>query len=253
MKKILGVFLPLVLTLGACTTQEYLAPVDTVRASALNAQLGLGYMNEGQFERAKGKLDKAIKYNPDNPNAYHYMAELYRRLKEYDKAGDYYKKAMDLAPSDMNIQNNYGVYLCERGLYEKAYQHFKKITANPLFAARASAYENIGLCALREGKLKRAEDSFRSALSINPKMPKSLLQLSQIFYDKGDLRTAYSYYGRYIAIAQQTPESLWIGILLERERRNKNTVASYKMLLKGKYPDSEEAKRLRKLERMGKL
>jgi len=247
------VILPLVLSLGACTTQEYLAPVNAARASDLNAQLGLGYMNEGQFQRAKNKLDKAIQYNPDNPHAYHYMAELYRRLKEYDKAGEYYNKAMDLAPSDMNIQNNYGVYLCERGMYEKAYRHFKKITENPLFAARASAYENIGLCALRENKLKRAEDSFNAALKINPNMPKSLLQLSQISYDKGDVKKAYRFYTRYIAIAQQTPQSLWIGILLERERRNRDTVASYKILLKGKYPDSEEAKRLRKLENMGKL
>jgi len=253
MKRIFGVLLPLVFMLGACTSQEYIAPRDLERASELNAQLGLGYMNEGQFQRAKGKLDKALKFNPDNANAYHYMAELYRRLREFDKAEENYKKAMSLAPSDMNIQNNYGVYLCERGLYDRAYQHFKKIIANPLYAARANAYENIGLCAMREGKLQRAEKSFKAALAINSKMPKSLLQMAQLSFDKGRIREAYRFYSRYIAISPQSPESLWIGILLERERGNKDTVASYKILLKGKYPDSEEAKRLRRLERMGKL
>lgn len=253
MKKIVTVILPAVLLLAACTTQEYLAPVDTKRASQLNAELGLGYMQEGQYQRAKFKLDRAIKYNPENPHAYHYMAELYRRLKEYDKAGKYYQKAMALDPSDMNIQNNYGVYLCEIGKYDKAYKHFRNITNNPLYSARANAFENIGLCAVRQGKLELAQRSFVSALKINPRMPKSLLQLAELNYDQGDADRAYQYYERYIAIAPQTSESLWIGILLEHGRGDNDTEASYKILLKGKFPDSVEAKRLRKLESMGKL
>ena len=253
MKKIVSLILPIALSLGACTTQEYLAPVDTKRAAELNAQLGLGYINEGQYERAKFKLDKAIKFDPENAHAYHYMAELYRRLKEFDKAGEYYEKALSLAPHDMNIQNNYGVYLCELGQYEKAYQRFQTIINNPLYSARANAYENVGLCSLREGKLQKAETAFKAALKIDPKMPKSLVQLAQMSYDRGNVRQAYDYYKRYVAIAQQTPESLWIGILLENDRGNKDTVASYKVLLKGKFPDSDEAKRLIKLERMGKL
>jgi len=253
MKKIVFAILPAILLLGACTTRDYLGPVDYKRAAELNAQLGLGYMKEGQFERAKYKLDKAIKFDPENAHAYHYMAELYRRLKELDKAGKYYEKAMSLAPHDMNIQNNYGIYLCERGKYEKAYKHFENIIKNPLYAARANAYENIGLCSLREGKLKRATSAFKSALAINPKMPKSLLQMAQISYDEGKGDQAYDYYTRYISVAQQNPESLWIGILMENDRGHKDTVASYKVLLKGKFPASAEAKRLRKLEKAGKL
>ncbi|MEJ2360277.1 MAG: type IV pilus biogenesis/stability protein PilW [Gammaproteobacteria bacterium] len=253
MKKIVTILLPVVLLVSACTTQEYLAPVDAKRASRLNAELGLGYMREGQYERAKYKLDKAIKYNPENPHAYHYMAELYRRLKEYDKAGKYYRKAMALDPSDMDIQNNYGVYLCEIGKYDKAYKHFDKIIDNPIYPSRANTYENVGLCAARQGNLALAQKSFISALKLNPKMPKSLLQLAELDYDKGNVDKAYRYYERYIAIAPQTSESLWIGILLERSRGNTDTEASYKILLKGKFPDSDEAKRLRKLESMGKL
>lgn len=253
MKKIVLVILPAVLFLAACTTHEYLTPVNAKRASQLNAELGLGYMNEGQYQRAKYKLDKAIKYNPENPHAYHYMAELYRRLKAYDKAGHYYRKAMSLDPSDMNIQNNYGVYLCEIGKYEQAYKHFQKLVNNPLYGARANAYENIGLCARREGKQDLAEKSFLSAIQLNPNMPKSLLQLAEINYDQGHISQAYNYYERYISMAPQTPESLWYGILLEREEGHEDTVASYKILLKGKFPDSVQAKRLRKLESMGKM
>lgn len=246
-------FLPLFLLLSACTTERYIEPADAERASELRAQLGLGYLKQGQFQRAKNNLEKAIDLNPDNPHAYHYMGELYRRLKENDEAEKYYLKAISIAPSDMNIQNNYGVFLCDRGDYEKAYKQFQKILNDPLYDARANAHENVGLCALREGKLQKAEESFDLALKINPKLPKSLIQSAQISFDRGNKAQAYDQFKRYVAIAPQTPESLWLGILLESERGNKDTVASYKNLLKGKYPDSDEAKRLKKLEAKGNL
>lgn len=253
MRRFIVALLPMVLFLGACTTERYISPEDQKRAAELNAQLGLEYLNQGQFIRAKAKLEKAINFDPDNAQAYHYMAELYRRLKEYDQAEKYYQKAISIAPKDMYLQNNYGVFLCDQGLYEKAYTQFQNIINNPLYDARASAYENVGLCALREGKLQKAEEAFDAALKVNPRMPKSLLQLAQLSFDKGSKTQSFDYYKRYIAIAPQTPESLWLGILLENEKGNKNAVASYKVLLKGKYPDSDEAKRLKKLESKGQL
>lgn len=239
--------------LGACTTERVIEPADARLAADLNAQLGLGYMNQGQYKRAMEKLEKSLKFNPDNAQAHHYKAELHRRINQVDEAEQHFQKAMSLAPKDPNIKNNYGVFLCEQGKYEKAYAQFRNSTEDPLYAARAAAHENIGLCSLREGKLREAEQSFKNALQINPKMAKSLIELTQLSYDRGNKKEAYEYFSRYIAIAQHTPESLWMGILLENERNNKNTVASYKVLLKGKFPDSKQAKLLVKLESQGKL
>ena len=250
-------YLPLVLfvlfSVSACTTERVIEPADEKLASDLNAQLGLGYMNQGQYKRAMEKLDKSLTFNPDNAQAHHYKAELYRRLNQQKEAEEQFQMALSLAPKDPNIKNNYGVFLCEQGQYDKAYAQFRSSIDDPLYAARAAAYENIGLCSLREGKLRVAEESFKQALKINSKMPKSLIELTKLSYDRGNKKEAYEYFNRYIAIAQHTPESLWMGILLESERNNKNTVASYKVLLKGKFPDSKQAKLLVKLESQGKL
>ena len=251
--RFLPVLLGVVLSLAACTTERVIEPNDAKLAADLNAQLGLGYMNQGHYKRAMEKLEKSLKFNSDNVQAHHYKAELHRRLNQADEAEKHYQEAMSLAPKDANIKNNYGVFLCEQGKYDLAYAQFKSSTEDPLYTARAAAHENIGLCSMREGKLREAEQSFRNALKINPKMPKSLIELAQLSYDRGNKKEAYDYFSRYVAIAQHTPESLWMGILLENERNNKNTVASYKVLLKGKYPDSKQAKLLEKLERQGKL
>lgn len=250
MRKLAGIS-TLILFLSACTTVH--APTDAKRAAELNAQLGLGYLKQGQYKRALHKLDKALKFDSDNANAHHYKAELYRRLNDPDKAEKQYKIAMGLAPNNLTIQNNYGVFLCDKGHYEQAIELFKKPLADPLYSNKAGSYENIGLCQLRQGKIAQAEKAFNQALKFNQNMPKSLLNLAQIRFDSGNSVAAYSLYTRYLSLAPQTPESLWLGILLESQRGAKNAVASYKVKLKGKYPDSKETKLLIKLERQGKL
>lgn len=248
------VLLSMLIVLGACTTETTIAPENRKLASELNAQLGLGYLKQGEFERADKKLDKAIEFNPDNADAHHFKAEIYRRMGDYEKAEEQYKIALDLAPKDPNILNNYGVYLCDRGEYKKAIEHFQAILADAFYTEKASAYENIGLCELRQGKVGAAEQAFNQALVIDNKMAYSLLNLAQMRFDAGNKHDAYEYYTRYLQVApQQTPESLWLGILLEHDRGAKNTVSSYKVLLKGKYPDSKQAKLLKKLEAQGKL
>ena len=250
MIKIAGVGF-LILLLAACTTVHTTA--DPKRASELNAQLGLGYLKQGQYKRAMLKLDKALDFDPSNANAYHYKAELYRRINDYDKAEELFLRAMELAPESLTIQNNYGVFLCDKGQYEEAIKLFKKPLADALYTERSDTYENIGLCRLRQGLIAQAENAFVEALKFNPKASKSLLNLAQIRFDSGNKVAAYDLYSRYLAVAPHTPESLWLGILLEHERGAKNTVASYKVKLKGKYPDSKETKLLLKLERQGKI
>lgn len=241
----------LILLLAACTTINTSA--DAKRASELNAQLGLGYLKQGQYQRALLKLDKALNFDSDNANAYHYKAELYRRINDHDKAEEFFKRAMELAPDNLTIQNNYGVFLCDAGKYEQAIKLFTKPLTDSLYTNKSGSYENIGLCRLRQGQVAQAEQAFMQALKYNPKTDKSLLKLAQLRFDSGNKVAAYDLYSRFLAVAPQTPESLWLGILLESERGAKNTVASYKVKLKGKHPDSKETKLLLKLESQGKL
>ncbi len=252
MKQVVMLFALLLAVVG-CTTERVIEPKDPELAAELNAQLGLGYLKQGDFKRASVKLNKALQYNSDNAEAHHYMAELSRRLGEFDKAEKHYKRALDIQPTNATILNNYGVYLCDRGEIDKAINHFETILKDPLYSQKAAAYENIGLCEIRQGRLYRAEQAFSQALRINPKMPKSLINIAQLRYDSGKKTEAYEYFRRYLTVAQHTPESLWLGILMESERGAKNTIASYKVLLKGKFPDSEQAKLLKELERQGKI
>jgi len=244
--------LVVILTSG-CVTERVFRPINKARASQLNAELGLGYMKQGQYKRAKRKLEKALKFNDENIDALHYMGELHRRLGSFDEAGKYFSQAIELDPDNKVLINNYGVYLCNNKQYDQAIEIFNKSLADPLYEEKSSAYENVGLCRLWQGQIGQAELAFRQALKLNPDRASSLLELAKMQFDQGLGNEAYDYYSRYLAIAAHTPESLWLGILLEHARGAKNTVASYKVKLKGRYPESELTKRLRNLEAQGKI
>ncbi len=236
------------LLLSACTTEPYLDEEKAKRAAELNAQLGVGYMRQGKYEIAKEKFDKALSQDPDNGDIYHYMAELYRRLDEPEIAEGYYQEAMSYNENDSALKNNYAIFLCEQKKYKEADEYFNKVLNDPIYERKDLVYENMGLCAQHQGNLLLAEEHLNRAMGLNPRLPTTVLTLAQISFDKQLFKQADFHYKRYLKMAKQTPQSLWLGYLLENQIGNKNKAASYAVLLKGKYPDSREAKLLRKME-----
>jgi len=241
-----GVVVLLLLLLGGCASQSSsnLPDVpDPNRAASLNAELGLNFMQQGQYHQAMIRLKRALRYNPRSVAANHYMGELDRQLKQYDEAGKYFRRALRYAPRDQSnamIHNNYGIYLCEVKRYGEAEKQFLDVVKDPVYPGRAQTYENLGLCLQREPAPKKAAFYFRQALKINPKRPKSLMGLATINYDEGHYSEALTYLKRYHALVKPNPKSLWLGIRIARKLGNVDAAASYGMLLKNQFPDSDE-------------
>lgn len=222
--------------------------INEQKAAEANANLGLRYMMQGQNDVALEKLKRALKYDDDYAPAHHYLAELYRRLGENEKADDHYRTALYLDPDNARFHNNYGVFLCSSGRYDDAEEQFLEVLNDPVYRGRAATYENLGLC-LQEGKKhERAEKYFRKALEANPKRPASLWAMAQISVEQGKMMSARAYLQRFGEVARHTPQTLWLGIEVERALGDRDAVASYGMLLKNQFPKSDEAAKYRRLE-----
>ena len=76
-------------------------------------------------------------------------------------------------------------------------------------------------------------------------MAPALIQMGQISYDQGNYLSARGYLQRYLEVARHTPASLWLGIRVEKELGDKDTLSSYALLLRNNFPDSDEAALLR--------
>jgi type IV pilus assembly protein PilF len=172
------------------------------------------------------------------------MGLLYVRLGDSGKAEEHFERAVKLAPNDSAAQTNYGVFLCSQQRYDEGERRFLQALKNSLYASPEVAYVNAGICAKGAGELDKAETYFRSALRIDPQIGTALFGMSEVNYEAGRFLPARAYLQRYLAIAEHSARSLWLGIRIERELGDKNALSSYAMLLKAEYPDSEETRLL---------
>jgi len=223
---------------GASSTRE----VNPKQAAEANAELGLQYMLNGQYEVAMEKLKRALDFDSSNAHANHYMAELYNRLGRFDDAEKYYHRAIREADHDSLLDNNYGAFLCSRKRYDDAIEQFLKALENPVYHGRLDTMENIGLCMLEKPDVKMAEEYLRKTLAADPRRPKSLLGMARINFKQGSYMSTRAYLQRYLEVAPHTPETLWLGIRTERILGDKDALASYGLLLRNNYPNAEETR-----------
>nr|VFK07845.1 MAG: type IV pilus assembly protein PilF [Candidatus Kentron sp. LPFa] len=216
--------------------------------AGLHTQLAIAYMEKGDNEFARERLQRALAIEPDYPNAHNALGFLRQRLNQIEKAEWRYRRAIALNPSYSEAYNNLGVLLCMTGRQIDAEGYFLKAIANPGYREPEVAMGNAGDCAYSIGDLKKAETYLRRALSFNIRLPGPLLTMATLSFAKGRALSARKYLRRYFDVATHTARSLWLGMRIEKRLGNRNAVSSYALLLKTHYPDSPEAQRLRELE-----
>jgi type IV pilus assembly protein PilF len=225
---------------GCSTTATGPMQSDPKAAAELNARLGLGYMEQGNNEEALKKLQYALELNPDLASANHYIAELYRKLGQNSEAEKHYRKALSLTPSDPMLLNNYGVFLCSQHRLDEALERFLAAVKQPFYRTPEVAYDNAGLCALQIPDEAKAEEYFRSALRVNPRMPDALYELADLSFKQRKYLHARAFVQRYTDAATPTPQILWLGVRVERELGNEAAAARYAKQLKERFPTTEE-------------
>lgn len=216
------------------------------RLAETNAELASSFLQRGQLEFAKERLDKALAADPNHSQANNIMALLQWRFKDYEAAERYFQKAVHSRENNSEAQNNFGAFLCERGRVEEAEKLFKRAVANPLYKTPAIAYENAGLCYANRKMYAQAEPFFREALQSDPRRPPSLFHMARISFDAGRTLAARGFIQRYLEATEDTPESLILAVQIERLLGHKNDEASYALRLRSKFPTSPEALKLQK-------
>jgi type IV pilus assembly protein PilF len=226
---------------------NYSQPYQTNDAeiAVANLKLGIGYMQEGLFEQALEKLNRAKEAEPDYPPTYNALGVLHQKMGYYDVAEENFKIAINLTPDYSSALNNYGLLLCLTQRYEEADQLFLQSAHNPLYTTPELAYNNAGTCALKNGQTQLAEKYFLEALRRNPWVGPALIQMAEISYEQGNYMPARDYLNRYLQSSRHTSKSLWLGIQIERQLGDKDAVSSYALLLNNQYTESEEAEFLR--------
>lgn len=211
-----------------------------------NLRVAVEYLRMGNYEDALSRLDRAREAEPRNAFVYSVYGLVHQRLGQPKEAEQHFRRSLDLDRDNPEVLNNYGQFLCGQERAAEAEKLFLQAAKDPLYQTPEVALTNAGLCARRGGDIDRAGSFFRDALAANPNASAALLALAEIEYDAGNVDEAHHLLGRYLKIAAHTPRSLWLGIRIAEQRGDKDTKASYTLLLRNKFPDSVEAGYLRK-------
>jgi len=243
-----GVLLGAVL-LGACvpSAERKADEAKQRRLVTVHTELGALYLTRNQLDVAQQELDRALQVDPDDSQANHMMGLLQIRLKNDTKAEHYLKRALDEQPDNSDARNSYGVFLCEHGRFDEADSQFRDALKNPLYKYPEQANVNAGLCRMKKSDWIAAESYFRAALKTDPRLPSALVNMARLSLETGEPLSARGFIQRFFAVAGDTPESLLLAFRIERVLGAKDAQATYAVRLRGKFPDSAEAKQLRTL------
>ena len=211
------------------------------QAAAINTQLGLEYMRQGNLEAARDKIEKALRQNPHTAQTQMAAGFLYDRLGDDRKALAHYDQAGKLGKDNPDIVNNVAVYLCRKGDRKRGEQYFLKAADSALYKTPEVAYTNAGRCAREDGRPKDAELYFRKALTYQADQPDALLQLAEVTHESGSNMQARAFLQRYFAVAPATASTLLLGNRIERALGDNAHAAEYANRLTSEFASSQEA------------
>lgn len=240
--------LSLALTGCVTTGDQARKPADPQAARDAYIQLGLGYMQQGETDRAKAPLSEALKLDPNSASAHTALALVYQQEGEYPPAEEHFRSALRVEGDNPRILNNYGAFLLSQERFDEALKHFEKASTDTLYSERSRVFENLGLTHRMMGDAEQAKVSFERALRLNSRHPRSMLELARLEFQEQNYVPAWDYYRRFEQLSGQSAASLWLGVQLARRFEDHNRAASYALQLRRLYPSSAEARALKESE-----
>ena len=237
---------------AACTSQSTVethavtdsGSVDASRRAQVHTALAGEYFARGNFRVALDETRLAIKDDPKFVQAYNMQGLVFMELREDVAAREAFNQALALAPSDAEVLNNFGWYLCTRGDTGRAVDMLKRAAADPLNATPDKAMLSLGLCYRRMERNAEAEQALRKAVMIRPELIGALYNLAIVTYERGAYEDANNYLNRYTRVTQPNLDALVLGVKISRARRDAAAEDSYMQQLRRRFPDARETQEL---------
>lgn len=209
-------------------------------ASDVNTEMGLGYLQQNNFELASEKLLKALRQNPESVKANYVYAVLQDKLEQKELAEYHYEKATKLDPKNSEAANNFGAFLCRNGRQLESEKYFKRALKNPLYKTPEYAYTNAAICMLQADELQRGKEYLGKAIAAKSDFGPALLSMADVLYKEGDYSNAKIYLDRYHLVSRASARSLWLAIRNTLELDGQGDIEELAQRLETEFPDSQE-------------
>jgi type IV pilus assembly protein PilF len=244
-RRVLGVFL--LGFLAACVSKGGEAGAQAPAADELSKrakarfELALAYYAQGQYEVALEELDKSIKAD-DGLAAVHNLRGLALGALGRDELADQsFRRALQLAPQDVDALQNYAWFSCQRGRYAQAQGLFTQVLKVPYYRDVSRTQLTMGVCQARSGALREAEATLMQLYEREPNNPAVMVNLAEVLYRMGEYERARFQMRRIHAVSDWvSAQTLWLALRIEHRLSQDAAVASLAQQLRSRFPQAPE-------------
>jgi len=232
---------------GAADSGPVIGEVASARERArIHTELAGSYYQRGNLGVALSEARIAAAADSSYAPAYNLLGLVYSDLREKDLAEEAFVRALRINPNDPDANHNYAWFLCENKREEESIRYFLLAVRYPLYATPQKSYTMAATCALRKNNEKDAYEYLERALKLDPSYYPALINLAQLKYRRGELDGARVLVVRYNKVAEPTSESLWLAVRIERKLGDSSASTSYANQLRRRFPGSKEYQDMQK-------
>jgi len=170
--------------LPACATTTAEDEIRKLEArSAYEA--GVKSIADGRVSLGLASLRQAAEVEPQNPLYRNAVGAVLLNVGRFPDAQVEFQKAVELDPTYADAFHNLGSAYAEQGKWDEAIGAYKKALAQTIYASPENTYNNLGYAYWALDRRKDAEDAFRAALQLEPKLVPSHFWLGVLLQKEG--------------------------------------------------------------------
>jgi type IV pilus assembly protein PilF len=219
---------------------QQVAVGDAQQRAKAHVDLGMIYLSDGQLNTALDEARIAVEADSSYPLSHNLFGLVQMYLKNNQMAEDSFKRALGLAPTDPEINNNYGWFLCQSGREPQSIAYFVAASKSQMYSTPTKPLTNAGICSLSMKDDKGAEDFLARALRVDPMNGDAHFMLADLYYRTGRLSEARARLAEIHRMTEPTAETAWLGLRIERKLGDHEAESRYASQLRRKYQASRE-------------
>lgn len=183
-------------------------------------KMGIEYFNSKNYEKAEEYFQKAIELNPDYPQSYNNIANAIYNQGRYTQAISILEELIKTHPDYSDAYINIALIYRKNKDHKKELKYLNEaIKANP---DSYKAYYQRANALLNSGKIKAAKNDLKTTLSINPNSAETLFTLGKIYFNENDHQNALENFSKIIDIDCKNDEAFYYLSLIAKNSNKLN-------------------------------
>lgn len=154
------------------------------------------------------EADDALKFDPTNADAWHIKAlVLHKSFQRLEEAQTAYAKALELKDPFSEARTNLGGLYMDQKRYDDAIVQYELALADVNYRTPFIPQGNIGWAWFRKGDSKKAIETLKAVLQVNPKYCLGEVWLGQVYESLSNTAESCKYFSRYREHCPDQPDA----------------------------------------------